>query len=101
MASQSYFRAHALSDEAEHAQALLQRYPDLSEAEVGVLIRTFAGLPLLDFGLMAADEQLSDKLEAFYADHGETLRPTVWESTWAIAVPALIVVTVLIYWAVT
>ena len=100
MASQPYFRARGLSEDAEHAQVLLQRYPNLSEAELASLIRTFAGLPFLDFGLMAADERLGDKLSVFYADHGAKLRPPLWGMGWALAVPAVVVAAALIYSAI-
>ena len=57
-------------------------------------------MPLLDFGLLAADQRLGAKLDAFYADHGDKLRPPLSELTWALAVPALIVAFALIYSAI-
>ena len=98
MATQHYSRSRELSDGALEAEALLIRYPDLSEQELATLIRTFSHLPLLDFGLMAADERLGAKLDAFYRDHGEKLRPPVSGVIWAMGVPAVIVLG-LIYWA--
>jgi hypothetical protein len=97
MASQPYFRSRGLSEDAEHARALLLRYPELSDEELASLINRFAGLPLLDFGLMAADERLGAKLDAFYADHGDKLRPPLWGMGPAIAVPALVVALAIIY----
>ena len=95
MASQHYSRSRELSEGAVKAEALLNRYPDLSEQELASLIRTFAHLPLLDFGLMAADERLGEKLDAFYRDHGYKLRPPVSGVIWAMGVPAVIALGVL------
>lgn len=96
MASQSYFRSRGLSDEAAKVEALLYRYPDITKQELSILIRTFAYLPLLDFGLLAADERLGAKLDAFYADHGDKLRPPVSWMKWVVAVAFAIGVIVLI-----
>ena len=100
MASQPYLRSRALSESAAGAETLLSRYPDISEQELASLIRTFANLPLLDFGLLAADERLGVKLDAVYADHGDKLRPPLIGLTSAIAVPVLIFAIVLIHSAV-
>jgi hypothetical protein len=100
MASQSYVRPRALSESAATAERLLYRYPDISEGELASLMRTFANLPLLDFGLLAADERLGAKLDAFYADHGDKLRPPLMGVAWAVAVPVLIVAIALIYGAI-
>lgn len=97
MASQPYSRARELSASAHHAQALLERYPDISDQELATLISTLAELPLLDFGLLAADERMDDKLNAFHADHGDKLRPPLSGIVWAIAVPVLIVSVALVY----
>ena len=86
MANQSYFTSRGLSESAIDAEALLNRYPDISEQELATLIRTLAELPLLNFGL-------------FYADHGAKLRPPV--TRWAIAVPVAIVAAALAYLAVS
>lgn len=99
MATQHYSRSRELSEGAVKAEALLNRYPDLSEQELAHLIRTFAHLPLLDFGLMAADERLGEKLDEFYRDHGDKLRPPLSGVAWAMAVPAVIAIG-LLYWVV-
>lgn len=100
MATQSYHRPRALSESAADAETLLGRYPDINEQELASLIRTFANLPLLDFGALAADERLGARLDAFYADHGDKLRPPMIGVAWAVAVPVLIVAIALIYGAV-
>ncbi|MBT2133651.1 hypothetical protein KK137_04825 [Croceibacterium sp. LX-88] len=101
MATQHFSRSRALSEGAAEAETLLNRYPEISEQELDTMIRTFTHLPLLDFGLLAADERLGGKLDAFYADHGDKLRPPLSGMVWAIAVPVLIVAIALIYSAVT
>ena len=96
MASQPYFRARGLSQDAEQAQALLYRYQDITERELAVLVRTFANLPLLDFGLLAADQRLGAQLDAFYADpwsfrmHGGENDRDVLERAWPAIERALV-----------
>ncbi len=98
MASQQFIRSRALSDGAAEAETLLNRYPDISEQELASLIRTFTHLPLLDFGLLAADDRLGPRLDAFYADHGDKLRTPVSTLSWVSAVLATVAI-VLFFWA--
>ena len=86
MASQSFFSPRALSAHSKKVHELLYRYPNISEGELVVLVDHFRNLPLLDFGLLAADERLGAKMEAFYADHSDKLR-----SPWSLAEWALVV----------
>src|SRR3546814_20491361 len=74
MATQFHSRSREPSEMAVRAEALLSRYPDLSEPELASLIHTFPYLPILDVGLMTADDRLSEKLEAFHRNHGHKLR---------------------------
>jgi len=97
MSSRSYFQSRGLSQDAAKAEALLYRYPNISEEELASLIRTFSHFPLLDFGLLAADERLGAKLEAFYADHAEKLRPPLTLIEWMIGIGAVVGLLVLIY----
>ena len=82
---------------AARAEALLNRYPDISEAEVAILLRTFAHLPLLHFGLLAADDQLGDKLDLFYRDHGEKVPTSLSSASWAMWAIALMALAVLLW----
>ena len=100
MASLHYSRSRALSDDAVRAETLLVRYPDLSEQELADLLRTFARLPLLDFGLIAADRRLGAHLDSFYDDHGHRLWPPLSKWAWAVAVPLVMVTLALLYSAV-
>ena len=100
MASQYYSRSRELSHNAARAETLLNRYPDVSEKDLETLIRSFARFPLLDFGIIAADERLGSKLDAFYRDHGDKVRPPLADVMWALAVPAVIALAVAFYWAV-
>lgn len=97
MATQTYARSPDLSDSALQAETLLNRYPDLTEQELASLIRTFASLPLLDFGLLAADERLGEKLDAFYRDHGDKLRTTPFGLMWSVAIPAVLAFALLLW----
>ena len=77
MATQYYSRSRQPSEMALRAEALLNRYPNLSEKELASLVRMFPYLPVLDVGLMTADDRLAEKLEAFHRDHGRKLRAPV------------------------
>lgn len=81
------FLSRGLSYEAAEAEMLLSRYPHISEQELEDLIRAFSRLPLLDFGMVAADDRLGAKLDALFADHGERMRSPF--QTLAIALSAL------------
>lgn len=99
MATRYYSPSRDLSDNAREAEALLFRYPEITETELAALIRTFAHLPLLDYGLLAADDRLGEKLEMFYHDHGEKLRAPIPLLAWGLALSAAFAV-VLFAWAV-
>ena len=100
MATQYFSRSRELSHNAANAERLLNRYPDLSEQELETLIRSFARFPLLDYGIIAADDALGPKLDAFYRDHGDKLRPPFEHVAWGLAVPVVIVLAIAFYWAV-
>ncbi|SKB73195.1 hypothetical protein SAMN06295937_101585 [Sphingopyxis flava] len=57
----------------QEAERLLARYPQLDAFELARLVAIFPDLPLIDKAVMTADEALSDKLAAFYRDHGDRL----------------------------
>jgi hypothetical protein len=97
MASQHYLRSRGLSETAAKAESLLNRYPDLSEQELASLIRKFKNLPLLDFGLLAADQQLGDKLDEFYRDHRDKLRAPLSGLSWTMALFVVLAI-VLFVW---
>ena len=79
-------------------EALLSRYPDLSERELATLIETFPYLRVLDVGLMTADARLASKLEAFHRDHGRTITAPLGKLLVFLTVPALVAAGVL-WWA--
>lgn len=97
MASQHSSRSRGLSKGALKAETLLNRYPDLTEQELAILIRRFQNLPLLDFGLMAADENLGAKLDAFYRDHGEKLRTPLSAVSWAVTLLVVLALALLVW----
>lgn len=53
------------SGPGEEANALVARYPNLKPEEIDRLIEIYPNLPMLQVALMASDEQLAPKLEAF------------------------------------
>jgi hypothetical protein len=68
-----YDRARPRSETTLRAEALLGRYPKLSEPELAELINLFPHLNMVARGLMAADDRLGGKVENFYRDHGDKL----------------------------
>lgn len=55
------------------AEHLLGRYPALSEQELAELVNLFPHLNMVTRGLMAADDRMGARVEAFYRDHGGKL----------------------------
>lgn len=99
MASQSFFSPRALSAHSTKVHELLYRYPDISDEKLTVLVRHFRNLPLLDFGLLAADARLGAKMEAFYADHGDRLRSALSLADWTLVVALAVAGLLLVFMA--
>ena len=68
-----YDRARPRSQTALRAEYLLSRYPNLSEQELTELINLFPHVNMVARGLMAADDHMGSKVEAFHRDHGAKL----------------------------
>ena len=86
---------------AGRAEALLHRYPNLSETELAELINLMPRLPLLDFGLMTADPVMSSRLDAFHRDHGHKVRPTPGTVAALLMIPVTLGVAAALFWATT
>ena len=97
MATQYLSRSRQPAAIALRAETLINRYPNLSEAELAELINLMRRLPILDFGLMAADDQLAGKMEAFHQDHGDRLGPSLVSAVTFFAVPAIIALGVIVW----
>ncbi|TMJ20852.1 MAG: hypothetical protein E6G94_00285 [Alphaproteobacteria bacterium] len=82
-----YTRARPRSEATLRAEALLGRYPNLSEQELAELINLFPTLSILDRALMTADSSLSGKLDAFDGDHGRKLKAPLSSLLVFLAVP--------------
>ena len=82
-----YSRARSRSETTLRVEALLGRYPNLSEQELAELINLFPTLNILDHGLITADDALSGNLVAFQRDHGKKLKPSVSSLILFLAVP--------------
>lgn len=76
---------------AARAEALLHRYPNLSEAELAELINLMPSVPILDFGLMTADPAMSTRLDAFYREHGRRIRAPIAPLVIFLLVPLAVV----------
>lgn len=99
MATQIHERSRPPSDTTLRAEALLMRYPNLSEEELATLINLFPYISILDLGLMTADDRLAPQLDAFHKDHGKKLRTPLSSLIAFLAVPTIILVAGLIWLA--
>lgn len=81
-------------------EALLNRYPAVSERELDTMIETFPYLRVLDVGMMTADDRLAGKLEAFHREHGRKIKAPLNSLLAFLAFPALVAAGVL-WWALT
>ncbi len=97
---QYYSRSRQPSATALRVETLLSRYPDLREQELAELIDLFPFLPMLDLGLMTADDQLSEKLAEFQRDHGKKLKAPISGLMLFLAFPAMVVIGTL-WWVLT
>ena len=98
MATQYFSRSRQPSAIALRAEALINRYPNLSEVELAELINLMPRLPMLEFGLMTADDQLAGKMEAFHRDHRDKLGPSLASAVTFLAVPSIVALG-LVWWA--
>jgi hypothetical protein len=73
MATRSHPAVRRACRKTQEAERLLARYPRLDSFELARLVAIFPDLPLIDKAVMTADDALSDKLAAFYRDHGDEL----------------------------
>lgn len=80
-------RAAAPGDRRAAAEALLARYPDLSEDEIADLCHWFrkeAGA--LETGMIASDDRLRQPYEQFRSDHLDRLGPRAQAIVWLVGV---------------
>ena len=77
MATQLMPHSRPLSANGLMAERLISRYPALDARELDTLIETYPQLPILDVGLMSADDRLGPKLDAFQRDHRQSLKPPI------------------------
>ncbi len=98
MATQVYTRSRQPSQTTLRAQALLGRYPNVSEREIAELINLLPYVPMLDYGLMTADDRLSGKLAGFHQDHGHKLKVSRASLMLFMAFPAMVAIGAL-WWA--
>ena len=84
-----YTRARPRSETTLRVEALLDRYPNLSEQELAELINLFPTVGILDHALMTADTNLSAKLTAFDRDHGKEIRTPISSLIAFLAVPVI------------
>ena len=78
-------------------ETLLKRCPNLSEDELADLIEMVPFVPVLDTALMAADEELSQRFEAFHRDHGHKLKPKLPTLAATLLFPAMFLIW-LLWW---
>jgi hypothetical protein len=99
MPTETYQRSRPPSATTVEAEALLMRYPNLSEAELARLINLFPHIRILDLGLMTCDDRLAGKLDTFRRDHRRKLKAPISSLFVFLAVPIIIIVAGLLWWA--
>jgi hypothetical protein len=97
VAAQYLSRSRHPTAVALRAEALINRYPNLSEVELAELINLMPRLPILDFGLMTAVDRIAPKMEAFHRDHGDKLGPSLASAVTFLAIPSIIVLGVIVW----
>lgn len=80
---------------AGEANELVGKYPDLTADEVERLIAIHPRLPMLHLALMASDEELAPRLEAFQKRHRRRIRtPFRQYASFLIPIAMLAVITI-------
>ena len=82
---------------AEQATELVERYPNLTSDEVDTLVAIYPLLPPLHLALMASDDDLAPRLEAFREAHRRRIR-TPFRQYMPFLIPVLIMAVVLVWW---
>lgn len=99
MATRPAVQSHPLSENGARAEALLSRFPAISDRELDELIHIFPRLPILDVGLMTSDDRISAKVAALHESHGARFAST--KASLIILIVAFLVVpvaTVAVFW---
>lgn len=82
----------------DRVEALLERYPDTSEAEgreIGDFLKTATPL---EVGLLSANGSVWTKAEQYKADHATLFRTSPWELAGWIGLGAIVVLTIVLLW---
>lgn len=96
----SYDRERPRSEATLRVEALLGRYPKLSEQELAELIDLFPRLGLLDQALMSSDDRLAGKLRDFHRNYRKEMKAETGGLLILFAFPTLIAIG-LLWWAIT
>ena len=72
---------------AAEVEALVMRYPHLSEEEMDRLVEIYPQLAMLDVALMTSDEAVAPKLDHFVRDNKSRLRTPLSHILWLAALP--------------
>lgn len=91
-------RAKPRSEAAMRVEALLGRYPNLSEQELAELINLFPKVDMVARAVIAADDRLGENVVNLYRDHGEKLDGAIGGRTLPIALAVFVAVA--LFWAV-
>ena len=81
---------------AHEATELVERYPHLGAEEVDRLVDIYPRLPMLHLALMASDENLAPRLEAFQKKHRRRIR-TPFRQYAAFLIPILMLAVVIVW----
>jgi len=82
----------------ERIEALLQRYPGLTDGEIEDVLLFLRKGPALEIGLLTGNEALRPQLDRFRADHRGELSIGAREIAAIAAIVALLIVAVALLW---
>lgn len=78
--------------------ALLRKYPNVDADETAEITRFLKKGPFLEIGLLAADEELSPKVERFRAEHAGRLGLSLKDYSLAALIVASLIVACFLLW---
>jgi hypothetical protein len=99
MTTQTHQWSRPPSATTVEAEALLKRYPNISETELAKLINLFPHIRILDLAMMTCDDRLAGKLDRFRRDHRARLKAPLSSLVVVLAVPTILLVAGLLWWA--
>jgi hypothetical protein len=94
----SHEEVRPLRSDRERVSDLLERYPRLSEREVGEIVNFLRNGPHIEIGFLTSNVQLRPKLEAFMEEHKGKLGVGFLEGAGVIAIISAVLAALWFTW---